>query len=72
MDNMSQDERRKEKDEKDHPYDKKYITRSDSTYFLNKPSHVYSSPASLKKFLNKFFPGGVNKNAKNESERKKS
>jgi hypothetical protein len=56
MDNMSQDERRKEEDEKHHPYDKKYIKRVESKNFSNKKSHVYSSPESLKSSLNKLFP----------------
>jgi hypothetical protein len=63
MDNIFQDKRRKKENEKHHPYDKKYITKTDPTYSSNKPSHVYSSPASLQKSLNKLFPGGGKKNA---------
>ena len=44
MDNMSQDERRKEENEKHHSYEKE-----------NKKSYVYKNPRFLSDSLNKIF-----------------
>lgn len=48
MDNMSQDEKRKEENEKHHPYNK-------STKYSSKKSHVYKNPYLLQDSLNKIF-----------------